>query len=88
MNCSFSSNKFQHINFINMITISTTARITKEQPYIWLEGVPEGFYKVVIILEPIGNLQEKKPPVAGFGKGKFEMSDDFNEPLKDFKDYL
>ena len=30
----------------------------------------------------------KKHPKAGCMKGTFKMSDDFNEPLEDFKDYM
>jgi hypothetical protein len=39
--------------------------------------------------EADGNFQERKRPFAGCMKGTFgEMSDDFNEPLEDFKDYM
>ncbi|MBM2816680.1 MAG: hypothetical protein HW421_3442 [Ignavibacteria bacterium] len=31
---------------------------------------------------------EKKQLKAGFAKGFFEMSPDFDEPLDDFKDYM
>jgi hypothetical protein len=35
------------------------------------------------------NSQTKKYPIAGCMKGTFgQMSDDFNEPLDDFKDYM
>lgn len=37
------------------------------------------------------SLQSKNPfnkPVFGSGKGMFEMSDDFDEPLEDFKEYM
>lgn len=29
-----------------------------------------------------------KKRVFGFAKGKYVMSDDFDEPLEDFKDYM
>ena len=31
---------------------------------------------------------EKKTPKAGFLKGTFIMSEDFDEPLEDFKEYM
>ena len=33
-------------------------------------------------------ISEKKQRVPGFLKGKISMSDDFDEPLEDFKDYI
>jgi hypothetical protein len=36
--------------------------------------------------------QEKEPlaktPVFGCAKGRFQMADDFNAPLEDFKEYM
>ncbi len=71
-----------------MITISTKAHITARQPYVLLKGVPEGQYEVIVVLQPHQDRQGTKSRKAGFSKAKFEMSDDFNEPLEDFKDYL
>jgi len=34
------------------------------------------------------NSKTKKHPKAGFLKGKFVLSEDFDEPLEDFKDYM
>jgi hypothetical protein len=34
-----------------MLTITTQAKISKQSPYIFLEGVPEGDYEVVIVLQ-------------------------------------
>lgn len=31
---------------------------------------------------------EKKPRIAGFLKGSISISEDFDEPLEDFKDYM
>jgi len=31
---------------------------------------------------------KKKVPEFGYAKGMFVMSDDFNEPIDDFKDYM
>lgn len=31
---------------------------------------------------------DKPRPKFGSGKGMFKMSDDFDEPLEDFKDYM
>ena len=33
-------------------------------------------------------LRQKKSPKAGFLKGSFIMSSDFDEPLEDFKEYM
>ena len=41
---------------------------------------------VEFVIEP--KPMPKKVPKAGFFKGKIWMSDDFNEPLEDFKDYM
>jgi len=30
----------------------------------------------------------RRRPIIGSGKGLFEMSDDFDEPLDDFKEYM
>lgn len=59
-------------------------------------AIPDNFVSVVptevyVIIKPIGeqNNQEKKHPKAGCMKGVFTyMSDDFNEPLEDFKEYM
>lgn len=34
------------------------------------------------------NSEPKKHPKAGFLKGKFVLSEDFYEPLNDFKEYM
>ena len=34
------------------------------------------------------NSKPKKHPKAGFLKGKFVLSEDFDEPLEDFKEYM
>jgi hypothetical protein len=31
---------------------------------------------------------EKKPRTYGYAKGAFKLSDDFDEPLEDFKEYM
>ncbi len=59
-----------------------------------LSQVEEGaaFYitkhgKPVAELKPF--IKETKPTKVGFGKGLFHsMSDDFDEPLEDFKEYM
>ncbi len=71
-----------------MITISTTAHITAGHSYVQLEGIPEGMYEVIIVLQPRSNGHGKKARKAGFSKATFVMSADFNEPLQDFKDYM
>ena len=69
-----------------MITVTTKAYISAENPVIKVPGVPEGDYEVVVVLQP--NKGMKKPRKAGFSKAKFVMSDDFNAPLEDFKEYM
>jgi hypothetical protein len=71
-----------------MITVSTTAHITSDKPYVVLKGVPEGMYEVIVVLQPQLNGHSKKARKAGFGKSKIEMAEDFNEPLEDFKEYM
>ena len=36
----------------------------------------------------INNDLIKKKPVFGCAKGHFKMSEDFDEPMEDFKDYM
>jgi|GEM_PF-1817058 len=70
-----------------MITISTTAHITSRQPYVMVQGVPEGVYEIIVVLQP-QNGHGNKARKAGFSKATFEMSADFNKPLEDFKEYM
>jgi len=37
--------------------------------------------------EPVG-AEEKRVPVFGCAKGQFQIADDFDAPLEDFKDYM
>ena len=74
-----------------MITVSTEAYISAQNPVIVLPNVPEGNYEVILVLQPKAadsKLKPKKPRKAGFIKAKITMSDDFNAPLEDFKDYM
>ncbi len=74
-----------------MITVSTEAYISAQNPSILLPNVPEGQYEVIIVLQPktsTAKPKAKKPRKAGFIKAKITMSDDFNAPLEDFKDYM
>jgi len=43
---------------------------------------------IFLFLEDTKLLNGKKPRQAGGLKGKIWMSDDFNEPLDDLKDYM
>lgn len=70
-----------------MLTISTQAYINSTQPYLFLNGVPEGFYEIIVVLHKKESAP-KKPVKAGFSKATFEMSADFNQPLEDFKEYM
>ena len=40
------------------------------------------------LLEELSLKLESKVPKFGSAKGKYIMSDDFDEPLDDFKDYM
>ncbi len=68
-----------------MITISKEIFIDGNNPVIPLQGVSEGNYDVVIVLQI-----RKKPKHrrAGFSRARFELSADFNAPLDDFKEYM
>ena len=70
-----------------MITVSTEAYISAQNPSILLPNVPEGEYEVIVVLQPKAP-KIKKPRKAGFTKAKITMSDDFNAPLEDFKEYM
>ena len=53
-----------------------------------LSGIPDGKYKVIIVLQPALSDTDRKIPKADFGKGKVVyMSLQFNAPLDDFNDY-
>ncbi len=73
-----------------MITVSTEVYISAQNPSILLPDVPEGEYEVIVVLQPKTSNSKKtrKPRKAGFSKATFIMSDDFNAPLEDFKDYM
>ncbi len=74
-----------------MITVSTEAYISAQNPVIVLPNVPEGNYEVIVVLQPKaagGKDKPKKPRKAGFSKATFTMSEDFNAPLEDFKEYM
>jgi hypothetical protein len=47
--------------------------------------VPTG--RAILTLTPAATEQKKKR-VRGCAKGQFHMSEDFDEPLEDFKDYM
>jgi hypothetical protein len=74
-----------------MITVSTEAYISAQNPVILLPNVPEGQYDVIVVLQPKvanGKPKPKKSRKAGFIKAKITMADDFNAPLEDFKAYM
>lgn len=41
-----------------------------------------------VIKEEVARKKKKKKPKAGFLKGTFKMSPDFDASLEDFKDYM
>ena len=68
-----------------MITITKEAYIEGVNPSISLSDVPEGNYEIVIVLQPLKAVKRRS---AGFSKASFTMTEDFNEPLEDFNDYM
>ena len=82
------------------VEIPASRRLTIDIP----PEIPAGMARVIIFpvredAQPLaagqsgtaasGSLQEqKKFPVFGCLKGQIQMSDDFDEPLEDFKDYM
>jgi Protein of unknown function (DUF2281) len=64
------------------VLISKIERIPKEK----IEEVSDF---IDFIIQKAESKQEKPKPVFGSGKGLIMyMSDDFDEPLEDFKDYM
>ena len=57
------------------------------------ETLPDSLKKkvedfVTDLVQKQKNKQNTKQRQIGLGKGSFEMSPDFDEPLEDFKDYM
>jgi len=67
-----------------MITITKEAYLEGNNPSIILPDVPEGNYKIVIVLKPLTTVKRRS---AGFSKATFTLSEDFNAPLEDFNEY-
>ena len=44
--------------------------------------------KPVVKLVPVSPVKKRWPAKAGSAKGLVTISDDFDEPLEDFKDYM
>lgn len=44
--------------------------------------------KPVVKLVPVSSVKKRWPAKAGSAKGLVTISDDFDEPLEDFKDYM
>ena len=63
------------------IEVPANRRITLDVP----PQIPEG--QVILTFTPKTE-EPKGKPVFGCLKGQIRMSDDFNEPLEDFKDYM
>lgn len=61
-----------------------------------LHGLPETLkwelirymQELVRVHEQQQTQSQRKPRVPGSAKGKYRMSEDFDEPLEDFKDYM
>ena len=60
--------------------------------YAILAELPDDFKKeahdfVEFLKTKVSKKEGSQKRTAGLGKGLIEMSEDFNEPLEDFKDY-
>lgn len=79
-----------------MVTLSLETYIFGHNPVIPLPEIPEGNYDVVVVLQPKSLVEppeypdsgKQRPRKAGFIKGEITMSEDFNMPLEDFKEYM
>ncbi|MBX2928774.1 MAG: DUF2281 domain-containing protein [Saprospiraceae bacterium] len=79
-----------------MVTLSLETYISGHNPVIPLPEIPEGNYDVVVVLQPKSLVEppeysdsvEQQPRKAGFIQGIITMSEDFNMPLEDFKEYM
>lgn len=67
-----------------MITVQAETSLKGKKLVLEMPGVPDGDYQVVVVLQPV---RAKHKLNFGFMKGKITMSEDFNEPIEDFKDY-
>ena len=68
-----------------VIDVPASRRVTIEIP----REVPIGKANVIIQFPvPAAEQAPEKKPVFGCLKGQIWMSDDFDEPLEDFKDYM
>ena len=55
---------------------------------IQLKKEVEEYIESLLLKANINKDLIKKTPVFGCAKGHYKMSDDFDEPLEDFKDYM
>jgi len=63
------------------VEIPANRLITLEVP----REIPSG--QVILTFTP-AKTEQKKVPVFGCAKGKYRMTEDFDAPLEDFKDYM
>ena len=75
-------------------TIEQTEQMTKQEfqtLFFHMLQVANTKYNMSIFLNDFNEkkiLKEQKRKLGHFPKGTFVMSDDFNEPIEDFKDYM
>ncbi len=65
------------------IVVPRDRRIDIELP----SDVPEGEATITVIVKP-GKRVNRLGELFGAGKGRIRMTDDFDAPLEDFKDYM
>jgi hypothetical protein len=70
----------------------TAIQGTYENGQVTLKETPKTDHKMNVIVtfleEEMLNVQILKPRIPGSLKGKIRISDDFNEPLEDLKEYM
>ncbi|MDR0443024.1 MAG: DUF2281 domain-containing protein [Treponema sp.] len=64
-----------------MVEVPDSRRLVIDVP----REIPTG--PVILTFTPAG-AERQKIPVFGCAKGQFRMSEDFDEPLEDFRDYM
>ncbi len=50
--------------------------------------VKENYEVVITFLEPVKPAKKSRAELSGFLKGKVWMSDDFDEPLEEMREYM
>ena len=69
--------------------LTTVRGIYEKGKFILDEPLPARRAKIIItVLEEIDDSAPRRKRPFGISKGSIQISDDFNEPLTDLKDYM